>query len=81
MKAHPGQLGALVPRYPSIKRPVSIVVGSEDQPRVVEGGQRLTRAIPGAHLTVLEYAGHMLQFTRPDQLSGLVDAALATPAR
>ncbi len=80
MKAHPGQLGALSTRYPSIKRPVSIVVGSDDQPRVVQGGQRLAREIPNAHLTVLEHAGHMLQFTRPDELTGLVDAALATPA-
>jgi pimeloyl-ACP methyl ester carboxylesterase len=56
------------------------VVGSADQPRVVEGGQRLAREIPGAHLTVLEHAGHMLQFTRPDELTALVDAALATPA-
>jgi pimeloyl-ACP methyl ester carboxylesterase len=81
MKTHPIQVGALAARYPSIKRPVSIVVGSEDQPRVVEGGQRLAREIPGAHLTVLEHAGHMLQFTRPDELTALLDAALATPAR
>jgi pimeloyl-ACP methyl ester carboxylesterase len=80
MKSHPSELGALVVRYPSIKRPVSIVVGNEDQPRVVEGGQRLAREIPGARLTVLEHAGHMLQFTRPDELTGLIDTALATPA-
>jgi pimeloyl-ACP methyl ester carboxylesterase len=80
MKTHLIQVGALAARYPSIKRPVSIVVGSADQPRVVEGGQRLAREIPGAHLTVLEHAGHMLQFTRPDELTALVDAALATPA-
>lgn len=79
--AHPGQLGALSTRYPSIKRPVSIVVGSDDQPRVVQGGQRLAREIPSAHLTVLEHAGHMLQFTRPDELTGLVAAALATSTR
>jgi pimeloyl-ACP methyl ester carboxylesterase len=81
MKAHPGQLGALVARYPSIKRPVSIVVGSGDQPHRVAGSQRLAREIPGAQLTVLEHAGHMLQFTRPDELTGLVDAALAMSAR
>jgi pimeloyl-ACP methyl ester carboxylesterase len=80
MKAHPSQLGDLAARYPSIKRPVSIVVGSEDQPRVVEGGQRLAHEIPGARLTLLEHAGHMLQFTRPDELTGLLDAALTTPA-
>jgi pimeloyl-ACP methyl ester carboxylesterase len=73
MHSHARQLGALVARYSNIRRPVSIVVGSEDKPRVVEGGQRLAREIPGAQLTMLPHAGHMLQFTRPDELTALVD--------
>ena len=80
MKTHPIQVGALAARYPSIKRPVSIVVGSEDQPRVVAGGRRLAREIPGAQLSVLEHAGHMLQFTRPDELTALLDATPTTLA-
>jgi pimeloyl-ACP methyl ester carboxylesterase len=81
MHTHAGQLGALVPRYPSIRRPVSIVVGSEDRARVAEGGHRLAREIAGAQLTVFPHAGHMLQFTRPDELTALLDATVATPAR
>ena len=55
-----------------------IAVGSEDQAYRGAGSQRLAREIPGAHLTVLEHAGHMLQFTRPDELTALVDAAAAS---
>jgi pimeloyl-ACP methyl ester carboxylesterase len=80
MNSHVRQLGALVARYPSIRRPVSIVAGGDDLPHRVAGGQRLAHEIPGARLAVLEHAGHMLQFTRPDELTGLLDAALATPA-
>jgi pimeloyl-ACP methyl ester carboxylesterase len=79
MDSHVRQLGALVARYPSIKRPVSIVAGGDDLPHRVAGGQRLAREIPGAQLAVLEHAGHMLQFTRPDELTALVDAAQTRP--
>jgi pimeloyl-ACP methyl ester carboxylesterase len=78
MHTHARQLGALVTRYPGIRRPVWIAVGSEDQAYRGAGSQRLAREIPGAHLTVLEHAGHMLQFTRPDELTALVDTAAAS---
>ena len=81
METQVRQLGALSARYPSINRPISIAMGGDDLPHRVAGSERLAREIPGAQLTVIPHAGHMLQFTRPDELTGMVDVAAATPAR
>jgi pimeloyl-ACP methyl ester carboxylesterase len=77
LRVHQEQLSALAPRYPGIRRPVSIVVGSQDRPDVVSGARRLAGEIPGARLTVLEGAGHMLQFVRPEPLTALFEQASA----
>ena len=73
MDVHAQQLSALATRYPGIKRPVYLVAGRGDKPEVVRGAERLARELPGAHVTFLEGAGHMLQFTRPDELTALLD--------
>ena len=67
------ELGALAARYPSIKRPLLMAVGDKDKPAIVDGIVRLSRDLPTARLTVLKDAGHMLQFTRSNELTSLLD--------
>jgi pimeloyl-ACP methyl ester carboxylesterase len=52
----------------SIACPTVIVQGSRDAMTPLRGARELAKAIPGAHLTVLEGAGHMLPAERPDEL-------------
>jgi pimeloyl-ACP methyl ester carboxylesterase len=61
-------------RYPSIEVPVAIVTGDSDQ--IVpsdENAERLYKALPHSHLSVLPQTGHQIPFTRPDAVMAAID--------
>jgi pimeloyl-ACP methyl ester carboxylesterase len=60
---------AIEPLYPSLDLPVLIVWGREDTWIPVDRAHRLAAAIPGAQLSVLEGAGHLVQLDQPVQLA------------
>lgn len=68
----------MAPRYPGLDLPVEIVHGSADP--VVPLAQHalpLSRAIPGAHLAVLEGVGHMPHHAKPESVIEAIDRAAA----
>jgi pimeloyl-ACP methyl ester carboxylesterase len=75
MARHRDETEAMMQRYPSIRRPIFMVVGSDDKASVLAGAHRFVMQVPQSKLTVLERAGHMLPFTRVDALSKVVDMA------
>jgi pimeloyl-ACP methyl ester carboxylesterase len=54
--------------------------GAKDEFAPVGGGYRFSKQIPGAHLVVLEQAGHFLQEDAPgrvaDEISGFLAALI-----
>jgi pimeloyl-ACP methyl ester carboxylesterase len=61
------------PLYPTIEVPVLVVWGRDDAWISVDRAHRLHELIPGARLTVIEQAGHLIQLDQPEALT----AALA----
>jgi pimeloyl-ACP methyl ester carboxylesterase len=55
--------------YPSLRVPVLVVWGAEDTWIPVERAHRLAALIPGARLTVIEKAGHLVQLDQPAHLA------------
>lgn len=60
-----------------LRCPVELVWGDDDTEAPLESARALAAAIPQAHLTVCPGAGHLLPLTRPDELRGAVERALA----
>jgi len=56
------------PLYPSIDLPVLIVWGTEDSWIPVDRAHRLASLIPGAHLKLIENAGHLIQLDQRREL-------------
>ena len=56
------------PLYPSIDLPVLVVWGTEDTWIPVDRAHRLASLIPGAHLNLIETAGHLIQLDQPNEL-------------
>jgi pimeloyl-ACP methyl ester carboxylesterase len=57
------------PRYGTLDEPTHIVWGAEDRWLPVEQAGRLRAAVPGATLTVLPDAGHLVQLDAPVALT------------
>ena len=57
------------PLYPAIDIPVLVVWGRDDAWIPVDRAHRLQRLIPGARLTVIEQAGHLIQLDQPEALT------------
>jgi pimeloyl-ACP methyl ester carboxylesterase len=57
------------PRYPSIDVPVLVVWGRDDGWIPVDRAHRLHELIPGARLTLIEQAGHLIQLDQPEALT------------
>lgn len=57
------------PRYPDIEVPTSIVWGTEDTWIPVDRAHRLAQLIPGAELTLVPDAGHLIQLDAPAALT------------
>jgi pimeloyl-ACP methyl ester carboxylesterase len=65
-------------RYPGIKAPVAIVTGDSD--KIVpadENAERLHKAVPRSHLSVLPLTGHQIPYTRPDAVKAAIDRVAA----
>lgn len=72
------------PLYPAIDVPVLVVWGQDDTWIPVDRAYRLQDLIPGARLTVIAEAGHLIQLDQPEALTAaltqwLTDSATATP--
>jgi 3-oxoadipate enol-lactonase len=67
-------------RLPGLRMPTLVMHGSEDQLLPVENGRLIASLIPGAQLEILEGAGHMFFWERPERSSELVRAHAAVPA-
>ena len=65
-------------RYTSLKMPVAIVVGTEDQLiDPVEQSERLHRALPRSTLRLVPGCGHMVHQTSPDSIMSAIDDVFA----
>lgn len=56
-------------RLNHIKVPTLVIVGTGDQPYVVENAQRLAREIPNAQLLMLEKLGHLPSLEKPEEVN------------
>jgi 3-oxoadipate enol-lactonase len=61
-----------------IRAPVLVVAGSEDTPTPPEHAEAIRDRIPGAHLSVLEGAGHMANVEQPAAFGRLLIEHLTT---
>jgi pimeloyl-ACP methyl ester carboxylesterase len=66
------ELPALESRLGEISSPTAIVIGSEDRVVGRRSVRRLAAQIPGAQLTVVEGAGHLLPLLAPDRLAQVI---------
>ena len=60
-------------QYGQITLPVTLVYGDEDWSHPAERDAN-AREIPGAHLVMLEAAGHFASLDKPEQIAGLIQA-------
>jgi pimeloyl-ACP methyl ester carboxylesterase len=77
LEAVPGDLPEMVPRYPTMQLPVSIIYGRGD--RILDPqfqGEGLAAKLPGAELSLVA-GGHMLPITMPDRLVQFIREAAA----
>ncbi|MES1972105.1 MAG: alpha/beta hydrolase [Pseudomonadota bacterium] len=83
--AFAAQITALLARpavealLPAIRCPTLVAVGSEDGWSPPAQHAAIAAAIPGAHLTIVEGAGHMLPAEAPDALNEAIAAWLSLP--
>ena len=75
---HAAQIGALLnradlwPLLPTITVPTLIGVGRQDPWRSVDQHVQMAGAIPGAHLEIIEDAGHMTPIEQPEVVTQLL---------
>ena len=60
------------PLYPTLDLPVLVAWGAEDTWIPVDRAHRLARLIPGAELTIVENAGHLIQLDQPAELERIL---------
>jgi pimeloyl-ACP methyl ester carboxylesterase len=65
-------LPTLESRLGEISTPTAIIIGSEDRVVAPRSVRQLAAQIPGARLTVVEGAGHLLPLLAPDRLAQLI---------
>lgn len=66
------------PLYPAIDVPVHVVWGDDDAWIPVDRAHRLHELIPGARLTVIERAGHLIQLDQPEALTATLTQWLSS---
>ena len=77
MAAIPDDLPGMVPRYPTMQLPVSILYGRGDGIlNPVDQGEALAAKLPGAELSLVA-GGHMLPITMPDRVAQFIREAAA----
>jgi pimeloyl-ACP methyl ester carboxylesterase len=73
-------VAAMRDRYPELRMPVAIMVGSED--RVVDVGRhsiRLHEQIPHSELRVVPGVGHMVHHAVPDEVAQMIETIASGP--
>ncbi|MCZ2847905.1 alpha/beta fold hydrolase [Modestobacter sp. VKM Ac-2978] len=70
----------LEPRYPALDLPVHVIWGREDSWIPADRAHRLADAIPGAQLTLVPDAGHLVQLDQPVHLATTLRAWLTAQA-
>ncbi|WEJ33308.1 alpha/beta hydrolase [Devosia sp. SD17-2] len=53
------------PLLPTLAIPTAVIVGSADQVTGVDGARQIAEAVPGARLTLIEGAGHLVPLEKP----------------
>ena len=66
------------PMYGELNLPVLVVWGRDDAWIPVERAHRLTEAIPGAQLQIIDSAGHVVQLDQPAALAATLTRWLST---
>ena len=64
-------------RLKEVTVPTLIIIGTGDQPHVVENGHTLAREIPNAELLILENIGHVPSMEMPEAVNGAVENFLS----
>ncbi|HTW54965.1 MAG TPA: alpha/beta hydrolase [Thermoplasmata archaeon] len=64
------------PRLGELRVPATVLVGDRDNPSSPIFAQRIARSIPGAHLTTIAGADHLINLSRPAEFDRALDAAL-----
>ena len=68
------EIPKLAARYPKIRIPLVIATGDRDKSVPAEAHAfRLAKEVPHARLLTVEGAGHMLQFTHPEEVMRAID--------
>lgn len=60
-------------RLREIQAPTLVVIGTGDQPFVIEQAQMLAREIPNAQLLMLEQIGHVPNLEKPDEVNRAIE--------
>jgi 3-oxoadipate enol-lactonase len=68
----PERAASSVGRLGEIAAPTLVITAGRDVPAINELGELLAREIPGAQLSVIEEADHMVQWRAPQELAQLV---------
>jgi len=67
---------AVQPMYGDVRCPVSLVWGADDRWVPLARGETLHELMPGASLTVIEGAGHLVQEDQPERLLAVIRGRL-----
>ena len=73
-QADEAHTAVLEQRYADVRAPTYVVWGAEDAWIPVDRARRLAATIPGAELTVVEDAGHLVHLDQPETLAALLTA-------
>lgn len=63
-------------RLNEVQVPTLVIIGTGDQPSVVENGRRFAREIPNAQLLMLENLGHVPNLEKPEEVNRGIEAFL-----
>lgn len=80
-----GQIRALLgredarPLLPTMKMPVTVAVGRQDEWSTVAQHEGFAKLIPGAKLTVIEESGHFVPVEQPEALNAVLRDLMAQP--
>lgn len=75
-RIEPHDIDRLTQKYPEVRQPALIIWCENDRTVPVETGIRLAKALPRAHLKVLDGCGHVPQDERPETVLRLMNSFL-----
>ncbi len=64
-------------RLRGVNVPTLVIIGTGDQPHVVENGQTLAREIPNAQLVILENIGHVPSMEKTEEVNRAIEKFLS----